>query len=362
MELTLVHKGKSAAATATTSDELFAAAAAAFDLPPAQHALKILSKGKQLQPGADLSAVGVKPGAKLMVMASARATIDDVQAARSDPTIRGFAAEALTDERRGEGETSVWGTQQDAEYKFCKFCPCTWQSFGTRAGDGVPHAFEARKLLFNVATDPAICHILKQRRWTVGTLAELDPVDDRLSEKMEGGGKRLLGYNTNHGAQIHVRLRTDDLSTFLPYDQVVDTILHELAHNEVGPHNAHFWHLMSQLKVDYLRHMRRISASGTLFGGRSPVELANVKEQVGAVREAVAATVARDSQGTGVGPEFVALLDAYLAADAALQGAEGRTLGGGGAPSGGGEADVRALLADRAEARRKEQGYEKGPE
>ena len=80
-----------------------------------------------------------------MVMASARATIDDVQAARSDPTIRGFAAEALTDERRGEGETSVWGTQQDAEYKFCKFCPCTWQSFGTRAGDGVPHAFEARK-------------------------------------------------------------------------------------------------------------------------------------------------------------------------------------------------------------------------
>jgi hypothetical protein len=39
MELTLVHKGKSAATTATTSDELFAAAAAAFDLPPAQHAL-----------------------------------------------------------------------------------------------------------------------------------------------------------------------------------------------------------------------------------------------------------------------------------------------------------------------------------
>ena len=234
MEVTLVHKGKSAAATATTSDELFTAAAAAFDLPPAQHALKILSKGKQLQPGADLSAVGVKPGAKLMVMASARATIDDVQAARSDPTIRGFAAEALTDERRGEGETSVWGTQQDAEFKFCKFAPCTWQSFGTRAGDGVPHAFEARKLLLMVATDPAICHIMRQRRWTVGTLAELDPIDDRLAEKMEGGGKRLLGYNTNHGAQIHVRLRTDDLSTFLPYTEIIDTTLHELAHNEVG--------------------------------------------------------------------------------------------------------------------------------
>ena len=136
---------------------------------------------------------------------------------------------SISIKRRGEGETSVWGTQQDAEFKFCKFAPCTWQSFGTRAGDGVPHAFEARSLLLKLAQDPAVVRIMREREWTVGLLAELDPIDDRLAEKMEGGGKRLLGYNTNHGAQIHVRLRTDDLSTFLPYDQVVDTILHELA-------------------------------------------------------------------------------------------------------------------------------------
>ena len=291
------------------------------------------TKGKQLQPGADLSAVGVKPGAKLMVMASARATIDDVQAARSDPTIRGFAAEALTDERRGEGETSVWGTQQDAEFKFCKFAPCTWQSFGTRAGDSVPHAFEARKLLLMVATDPAICHIMRQRRWTVGTLAELDPIDDRLAEKMEGGGKRLLGYNTNHGAQIHVRLRTDDLGTFLPYTEIIDTTLHELAHNEVGPHNSHFWHLMAQLNGGLL------APHAAALGGGHPLRrpLPDRDRRRQGARPPCARPPRRRWRAIRRGPasdrKDVALLDAYLAADAALQGAEGRTLGGGARPA-----------------------------
>ena len=160
----------------------------------------------------------------------------------------------------------MWGTQQDAEFKFCKFAPCMWQSFGTRAGDGVPHAFEARKLLLMVATDPAICHIMRQRRWTVGTLAELDPIDDRLAEKMEGGGKRLLGYNTNHGAQIH------DIWDRRPQGFCRCDHRHDAARagaRRGGRTTAYFWHLMAQLKVDYLRHMRRISAAGTLFGGRS---------------------------------------------------------------------------------------------
>ena len=80
---------------------------------------------------------------------------------------------------------------------------------------------------------------------------------------------------------------------------------------------------MAQLKVDYLRHMRRLSAAGTLFGGRSPIEIGG--DETG-IRHA------RGDRGHGGarfgGPasdDFVALLDAYLAADAALQGAEGRS-------------------------------------
>ena len=66
---------------------------------------------------------------------------------------------------------------------------------------------------------------------------------------MEHGGTRLLGYNQNAGALIAMRLRTMDLAAFMPYDRLVDTLLHELCHNEVGPHNEHFWHLFCQLKA-----------------------------------------------------------------------------------------------------------------
>jgi len=84
-----------------------------------------------------------------------------------------------------------------------------------------------------------ISSILAARKWVVGSLSEMDPIDDRLKEKMEGSGHtRLLGYNTNAGAEIHMRLRTEDLSGFLPYPALVDTLLHELAHNEaIPPHH-----------------------------------------------------------------------------------------------------------------------------
>lgn len=182
----------------------------------------------------------------------------------------------------------------------------------------------------------------------------MDPIDDRLAEKMEGGGSRLLGYNTNAGMSIHMRcvylesiwsatrlipsfihsstspstpaphplytsctpasnpriqppiytpihtpthtpstpshtlttcshplhrLRTMDLSGFEPYSMLIDTLLHELAHNEVGPHNDSFWHLFGQLKSDYLHHHAHLSASGSIFGGVSPLALAGVADQ-----------------------------------------------------------------------------------
>ena len=43
----------------------------------------------------------------------------------------------------------------------CRLEPCTWQSFGTRAGSSTPHAFEARKLLLKLSTDPAVVAIRK---------------------------------------------------------------------------------------------------------------------------------------------------------------------------------------------------------
>ncbi|EOD28162.1 hypothetical protein EMIHUDRAFT_373278 [Emiliania huxleyi CCMP1516] len=283
MRLLLQFKGKTTEVHADSADTVIAAAHDALALPSDEWRLKIVAKGKQLQPGASLPALA--EGAKLMVMASSITAVERGLTSRSDPTVRGFAAEDEAASRRaadtagGADEVSVWCTSQDAEHKFCRFEPCTWQSFGTRPSSTTPHAFEARKLLLRLATDPAVVGIMRERRYRVGTLAEMDPIDDRLAEKMEGGGKRLLGYNTNHGMSIHVRLRTMDLRGFEAYPSLVDTLLHELAHNEVGPHNDLFWHLFAQLKADYLRHHARLAQSGALFSGASPLQLAGVAEQ-----------------------------------------------------------------------------------
>merc|ERR1719152_811449 len=145
-----------------------------------------------------------------------------------------------------------------------------------------------------------------------------------MREKMEGGFQRLLGYNTNHGSRIDIRLRTQDLSGFEPYPALIDTLLHELAHNEVGPHDDQFWHLFAQLKADYLRMHRAAAAAGTLHGGRSPVSLAGVAPQLGDIRGAVLATVERDTRAP-CSPLQVGLLDGYLAL---TDGADGRAAGG----------------------------------
>jgi len=187
-------------------------------------------------------------GAKCMVMATGKRAVDEVLSAKSDPTVRSFASEDAAASHHAQQaqqseELSEWGVGQDATHRFCRFEACTWQSFGTRPSSTTPHGFEARSLMLKLAQDPAIVHIMREREYRVGLLAELDPIDDRLSEKLEDGGKRLLGYNTNAGASIHIRLRTHDLSGFLAYPALIDTLLHELAHNEVGPHNEQFWHL-----------------------------------------------------------------------------------------------------------------------
>jgi hypothetical protein len=349
---------------------LFDAAHSALGLVPASWRLKILSKGKQLRVEDSVASHGIADGAKLMVMASSVAAVESGQRARSDPTVRGFAAEDSEAARRaveaasGSDEASPWGVPQHAEHKFCRFEPCTWQSFGTRPSSRTPHAFEARRLLLKLATDPAVVHIMAQREYRVGTLAEMDPIDDHLAEKMEGGGSRLLGYNTNAGMSIHIRLRTRDLSAFEPYPALLDTLLHELVHNEVGPHNDHFWHLFGQLKADYLHHHASLAKHGVLFGGKSGLQLAGIADQVTDVRLAVLSTIAKDRMAP-LPPPQQALMEEYLAISAAGAGAAWVGGGSGGAsnvpaPSAPTPAD-RALIAEKAEARRREQARKPAP-
>ncbi|KAK5106316.1 hypothetical protein LTS08_000434 [Lithohypha guttulata] len=102
--------------------------------------------------------------------------------------------------------------------------------------------------------------IMRQRSWHVGTLAEFYPDQ-----------QNLLGLNINHGQKIQLRLRyPGDQNQFLPIDQVLDTMLHELCHNAIGPHNEQFHALWDQLRDEQQSLVRKgYTGEGFLGNGRS---------------------------------------------------------------------------------------------
>ena len=59
--------------------------------------------------------------------------------------------------------------------------------------------------------------------------------------------KCLMGVNVNHGQEIHLRLRTDDLEGWRPYENVRDVLCHELTHQVHDDHNNEFKTLCSKL-------------------------------------------------------------------------------------------------------------------
>lgn len=64
------------------------------------------------------------------------------------------------------------------------------------------------------------------------------------------------------GAEVKLRLRRPNNEwDFFPYNQILDTMLHELCHNEHGPHNADFYNLLDELRkviVPFLLYLGRI--------------------------------------------------------------------------------------------------------
>jgi len=248
--------------------------------------LKLLFKGKRIlaQPDAfpfqGLSAKKKPP--KIMVVATNSSAIQEFSTKRSDPTIRGFDQEKTAAERRAASSSKKYWADvmvQDKDYKFVKMTACTDHSFGHRSTESTPHAFKAMELLEKMATDPGIVAIMKERELVVGTLGEMDPIDDRIMQKTESHGGCLLGYNTNRGLRIDIKLRTDDLLDFRPYPELVSTLIHELSHNWVGEHNLLFWTNYAQMKAEYLCTHARLKKSAVVVRGKKTAELAGLDER-----------------------------------------------------------------------------------
>mmetsp|Transcript_27770 Transcript_27770/g.50450 ORF Transcript_27770/g.50450 Transcript_27770/m.50450 type:complete len:416 (-) Transcript_27770:1162-2409(-) len=325
-----------------------------FNLAP-DAAIKMIYKGKVLGGGNNNNnnnnnddaytvpafPVSVPKNAKVVVMATSGTQVKELNAGRSDPTIRGFEDDAMshTQKQRALGKNAFqyWGPDvgQNKEYKFCRFEACTWQSFGHRPGSQTPHEFQAMQLLEQLATDPGIVAVLVERELVVGTLGEMDPIDDRLMKKKQQQGACLLGYNTNGGARIDLKLRTDDFKGFLPYSQIAATLLHELSHNWVGDHNAIFWANYGQMRVEYLHRHAVLAASGYVAHGKTSAQLAGVavdcRNGMTSIHAAVLAELQKEMAQHGVPLAMVAPAITARCEEMALDGTalevQGRTSG-----------------------------------
>ncbi|KAK7530562.1 WLM domain-containing protein [Phyllosticta citricarpa] len=126
----------------------------------------------------------------------------------------------------------------------------------------LPRANEAQLMLKKLAS--VVKPIMRKRNWKVGQLGEFLPEQ-----------ANLLGLNVNHGQKIWIRLRyPNSTNKFMDYDVVADTLLHELSHNAVGPHNAQFHKLWNELREEYWALKRQgytgegFLSDGHRLGGR----------------------------------------------------------------------------------------------
>ncbi|CAA6666169.1 unnamed protein product [Spirodela intermedia] len=101
-----------------------------------------------------------------------------------------------------------------------------------------PRGDEARRILENVAKQ--VQPIMRRRKWRVKVLSEFCPANSSL-----------LGLNVGRGVHVKLRLRRPrgDLD-FFSYEEVLDTMLHELCHIEHGPHNALFYKLWDDIRKE----------------------------------------------------------------------------------------------------------------
>ena len=93
----LCYRGRTEAVDVHTDDivdDLFAKARQCFELPADRFTIKIIFKGKTLQPEASaVDTIGKSSSSKLMVMASAHEHVADLQDPKSDNCVASFAAE-----------------------------------------------------------------------------------------------------------------------------------------------------------------------------------------------------------------------------------------------------------------------------
>lgn len=102
-----------------------------------------------------------------------------------------------------------------------------------------PREAEALEMLQRIAY--LVKPIMKKRRWKIGVLGEFWPPD-----------KNLMGMNWAGGQTIRLRLRYPLAEEkFLPIEEAIDIMLHELSHIVHPNHEAPFHGLWNELRCEF---------------------------------------------------------------------------------------------------------------
>ncbi|RDX63242.1 hypothetical protein CR513_58352, partial [Mucuna pruriens] len=111
-----------------------------------------------------------------------------------------------------------------------------------------PSTDEATKMLEKIAKQ--VQPIMRKHNWRVKLLSEFWYLATPFT-CLFPNNPRLLGLNVGGGIHVKLRLRRPNRDLdFYPFNQVLDTMLHELCHNAHGPHNANFYKLWDELRKE----------------------------------------------------------------------------------------------------------------
>eukprot|EP00494_Astrolonche_serrata_P015826 UN15979 len=84
-------------------------------------------------------------------------------------------------------------------------------------------------MVYSIVNDPALLKVMDKHKWYVDKVCEITPWEEPTK----------LGWNRNRGQTIALRLRSGRKG-FLTREEIMETMFHEMAHNEIGPHNDQF--------------------------------------------------------------------------------------------------------------------------
>lgn len=206
-----------------------------------------------------LQETSILEGKSIRMMGVPRDEVDELlHNAETNLRIAGFEEEEQRLRQRMSYSPNISLKLPQGQYIFCNF-----RTLHIPGLELNPPASEALKRMHMLAADPGIVSIMNKHRWRVGIMTEMAP------EGYVGvSSECILGFNKNHGEEISLRLRTDDLKGFRKYESIKKTLLHELAHMVYSDHDANFKALDSQLNQEAAALDWTKSRSHTLSGTR----------------------------------------------------------------------------------------------